>query len=206
MSQPTIYSISRTDIELSKSTGYLSEKIIKFYFAYLNEQFTIHGKLQLLICSDFEPTNSPDTINQLKSVMESQVEYSLIAVCGRKTETDLGGSQVSLMEVERQGNQLTLRHFDCRSYTNSAAARHVAEAINRLVPLNMTIKPSVNDDLFEEASCPQLTGTYDSGAYVLCCSEILCRTRSGLFSIEVTSLDNRMITNFASKILDMLNV
>ncbi len=138
--------------------------------------------------------------------MESQEELILVALYRRKAELGLGASHVSLMEVERQGNQLTLRPFDCRPPTNSAAARHVAEAISQLVTPNMTIKPSMKGDLFEEASCPQLSVICDSGAYVLCCAEILCRMRFGLYSTEVTSVDHMTVTKFKSNLYQMLKV
>lgn len=173
--------LRQEDLDILSGPFWLSDRLIEFYFQYLEKEGAPQDRMLLVgpsvsfwlaNCTGFQ-----DTLSTLASLKFRRKEVALFVINDNE-DVDLpeGGSHWSLLVYLRASNSFS--HFDSAGKSNSRAAEALVE---KLLPLtgskNLKLEPS-----------PQQMNGHDCGVYVLAIARIVWRKYKAHPPFELSAL------------------
>jgi sentrin-specific protease 8 len=215
-----------SDVDILRSeTSWLNDRIITFYFEYL--QHEIYESKDILLIGEFlfwfkilitdlshqtgsEVTQAikmmqdPDSINSIfLEPLDIASRQFLIFVINDNEKNAAGGSHWSLLVYSKKDHKFF--HFDSATSSNYGACSALVKIIKSCLKLP-------KEEKCEQVECLQQSNSYDCGIFVLCHVDLVCKTimkagsLSGIQKLSCKAVAKKrtdlleVITNLARKV------
>ncbi|CAI7997267.1 Sentrin-specific protease 8 [Geodia barretti] len=193
--------LRQSDVELLRCCGWLNDRLIGFYFEYLERiGFKDYAAKVCFVTPDvtqFVKLHEGDDA-ELRIFLEPLALHTkdlvLLAVNDNQSNTHAGGAHWTLLTYWRPGNL-----FECYDSAGS-----VVPAPARLCSVKLTrFLGAATSPTFEVVDCPKQENSYDCGVYVLMFAERVCgvklqgKTASLLSSITADCVTRLRIDTLA---------
>lgn len=140
-----------------------------------------------------------DEVNKfiLEPIQASHKSHILFAINNNDRDNEIGGTHWSLCVLSKEDN--TLFHFDSLQYSNLHACNTIYNIIKNCFGL-----PHIE---LKNVECLQQSNSYDCGIFVLCHSDLVCKTIIKSESLnDVKKLEHSLVTRKRSELLEIISI
>ncbi|KAF6134799.1 hypothetical protein GIB67_002200 [Kingdonia uniflora] len=180
--------LRRSDLSILSGPYFLNDRIIEFYFSYLETSYASQDILLVPPSISFWIANCPDVESLKDFVVPLKFPDKKVIIFAVNNNNDVnmaeGGTHWSLLAYER--NSYVFVHHDSMAGSNRSAAKNLCSAVVGF--MGLSDDSGKGAEFMECSTMPQQTNGYDCGLYVTSIAKAICIWHKNAGSEEKSDL------------------